>query len=230
MSTNKKLWVFGDSFSTPFSKFKREWCPTVTDYLNTKKSTPMYYGEILSEKLGLTLKNESCSGASNQTIFHTLINFIDLIKKEDIVIIGWSHIERFRVSKLGNWWYDVKITDTQGKIPKYLDGLFEQDSLSQLLVNRYTNDIFFTEATDYMKIINKAFPDNKVYNWTWVWPTLSEGKIYEKSYYSSLSLPHRAYTTIDKETNGKFKDIHYSEVGHQELSEDLLNLITKEII
>jgi len=228
MSTARKIWVFGDSFSTPFSKFEKEWCPIVTNYLDTKESMPMCYGEILSAKLGLTLKNESWSGASNQTIFHNVINFIDSIKEEDIVIIGWSHVERFRVSKLGNWWYDVKITDTEGKISKHLDGVFEQDALSQLIVNRYTNDIFFTEATDYIKIINKAFPNTKVYNWTWVWPTLSEDKTYEKLYYSSLSLPYRAYTTIDKETNSKFKDIHYGEVGHQELSEDLLSIMLKD--
>ena len=36
--------------------------------------------------------------------------------------------------------------------------------------------------------------------------------------------------TISKETNGKYNDIHYGEIGNQELSKDLLNVIIKKII
>jgi hypothetical protein len=224
---NKKIWVFGDSFSTSFDKFQKIYCPTVVEYLNDKGSIPMCYGEILSAKLGLVLKNEATSGASNQTIFHSFISRMDLIQDEDIIIIGWSHVQRFRVSELSNRFCDVKISD---KVPKYLEGMFEQDALNQLIINRDTNDIFFTEIIDYIKVINRLFPNKKVYNWTWVEPVFSKGRIHEKLYYNNLSIPYKPYTTISKETNSKYNDIHYGETGHQELSKDLLNIIIKKFI
>jgi hypothetical protein len=100
---------------------------------------------ILSTKLGLVLRNEATSGASNQTIFHSFISHMDSIQSEDIIIIGWSHVQRFRVSELSNRFCDIKISD---KVPKYLEGIFEQDALNQFIVNRDTNDIFFTEVID----------------------------------------------------------------------------------
>jgi hypothetical protein len=224
---NKKIWIFGDSFSTPFDKFQKIYCPTVVEYLKDRESMPMSYGEILSTRLGLVLRNKATSGASNQTIFHSLIFHMDSIQSEDIIIIGWSHVQRFRVSELSNRFCDIKISD---KVPKYLEGMFEQDALNQFIINRGTNDIFFTEIIDYIKVINRLFPNKKVYNWTWVEPIFSKDRIYEKLYYNNLSIPYKPYTTINKETEGKYDDIHYGEIGHQELSKDLLNVIVKKFI
>lgn len=227
MRADKKLWIFGDSFSTPFNKFQKIYCPTVIEYLEDKGTMPMCYGEILSTKLGLILKNEATSGASNQTIFHSFISHMDSIQNEDIVIIGWSHVQRFRVSEPSNRFCDVKISD---RVPEYLKGVFELDALNQFIINRDTNDIFFTEIVDYIKVINRLLPNKKVYNWTWAEPVLTKDRIYEKLYYNSLSIPYKPYTTVSKETNNKHNDIHYGEIGHQELSKDLLNIIIKKFI
>lgn len=47
-----------------------------------------------------------------------------------------------------------------------------------------------------------------------------------KEFYSEL-IPFKKYTTIEQETKGSVKDLHYSEIGHKEFAEDLLTEIKK---
>lgn len=90
-----KLWVFGDSYSEPFSRIgTMQW---KIDYINWKGYTPKCYGEILSDKLKLKHINLAIGGADNYTILDSIVSVLNTIDSTDIIIIGWSHTARFRV-------------------------------------------------------------------------------------------------------------------------------------
>ena len=74
----KTLWVFGHSLCLPH------------DLENDR----IGWANILSNKLKYKLKNFSCPAASNFYIYNTLLEQKKNIKKNDIIIIGWSHPNR----------------------------------------------------------------------------------------------------------------------------------------
>lgn len=47
-----------------------------------------------------------------------------------------------------------------------------------------------------------------------------------KEFYGEL-IPFKKYTTIEQETKGSVKDLHYSEIGHQDFAKDLMEEIKK---
>lgn len=78
---SKTIWVFGDSYSS-----------------ENKKSEIKNWPSILAEKFGYELKNISSDKTSNYQIFDDFCYCCDLIKSNDIVIIGWGLVENFRAS------------------------------------------------------------------------------------------------------------------------------------
>lgn len=72
------LWIFGHSFSLPFNL----------------KNDDDGWPSILAKELSLNLINFSKPAADNLFIYHTYQLVREKIKKEDIVIIGWSHPSR----------------------------------------------------------------------------------------------------------------------------------------
>jgi len=70
-----KLWVFGHSFSQPFSLNENE----------------RYWAEYLSEYLGIKkIINCANAGSDNLYIFHNILKQQSNISKNDYVIVGWA--------------------------------------------------------------------------------------------------------------------------------------------
>lgn len=79
------IYVLGDSFCYG-NNF-------LLDRLPNRKE--LLFSHLLAQKLNLEYKNYSIVGSSNQRLYR-LINFLD-IKKDDIVIVGWSAYDRIEI-------------------------------------------------------------------------------------------------------------------------------------
>jgi hypothetical protein len=108
-----KLWVFGDSFTEGWDAsmyYSKEALPEWrSKYIDWKGYVPKVFNEILANKLNFETKNCGIGGADNYTIFHTIIQNLDKINKDDIVIIGWSSTVRFRIIDSNNKFKSIQI-------------------------------------------------------------------------------------------------------------------------
>ena len=212
-----KLWVFGDSYSEPFSKVNSmQW---KVDYIKWKGYTPKCYGEIISEKLKLNHRNLAIGGADNYTIFDSIIPFINAIEPDDIVIIGWSHTLRFRVVSKTNSFNTIRprsldLVFELNKNQSYLD--LSDSTLTEIAVNR-NNKIYVDELNNYIRLLNFAFSKNKIIHWS----PFREDR-------NGLLTTRKSLDKLEKvsdETNGIVNDAHFSENAHNRLSEYFIDII-----
>ena len=92
------LWIFGDSFSSDFDyKNLHENHKTYMDIFNIEY-IPVW-ASVLGEKLGYDVKNLAKGGNSNYQIFQDYCDSCNLIQPNDIVIVGWGLIDKFRISQ-----------------------------------------------------------------------------------------------------------------------------------
>jgi hypothetical protein len=209
--SNKKLWVFGDSFSTPFRAvdgWDKEYC-------NWKGYIPKYFGNIISNELGIEVSHCGESGVGNDTIFENVLKQVPNIRKGDIVIIGWSHVLRFR------------LVDKNGKfltiIPNFVSGplkafdTISKSTIEEILVNR-DHRLYKKELYTKIEFLNFLFKDMKLIQWTPFW------------YEDNKILGFKNINTILIETNGELRDGHYSETGHVELSNILIDILNDDTL
>jgi len=209
-----KLWIFGDSFSEPFDKtLYANWRKK---YIEWKGYTPLYYGEIISKELNLLHINLSISGLDNYSILDNIINVIDKIDKNDIIIIGWSSIGRFR------------LVDTNNKFKSILSNKFNkisnisQNTIDEIIINRLSST-YINELNNYIKLLNFTFKENKIIHW-------SPFSKYREGLNLSLSSHLYKTETIDEETNGEINDLHFSEKTHKILSKEFIDIIKSHIL
>ena len=200
------LWTFGDSFTAKYNS-EYEWAE---QYIKWKGYIPKVYGEIVSDRLGLNLINLGKPGSDNNQIIETIIDNIDSIKKDDVIIIGWSNTCRFRLTtKDNNWEYFYDYTKPNLKDMENIS----QQTISEILINRHSKN-YELELEKWIKLLNKTFINNKIVNWSYFSDKIG-------AYY------FRHFHTIKDETNGVLKDNHFSERGHLELSKTLIEIINK---
>jgi hypothetical protein len=207
----KTVWIFGDSFSTPFH------CKTLgawdTNYCNWKGYVPEYFGDIITNELGVQSKHFGIGGVDNDTIFEMILKQAPNICKGDIVIIGWSSIHRFRLADSTKGFITIRqIDELKKNIP-----FISKNTLEEILVNR---SLFGYEYELYnrVKFLNWLFKDMILIQWT---PFRHMGiKIWGDSEFS----------TITNETNGSIKDAHYSELGHKQLANMFLEMIGNDTL
>jgi hypothetical protein len=208
----KKLWIFGDSFSTPFNhESNRIWS---NKYIEWKGYTPKIFSDILSEELNLELCNMGVGGSCNDTIFESIYANAHDIKKGDIIIIGWSNILRFRVATENKEWWSVipEYTHTySNKLP-----FFSKNSLDEMVYNR-SYSIYEDSLTKKKNFIKWLFKNNIVIQWS-PFESITKQKI-----------KNGALNTLEDETNGEIQNKHYSEIGHKELALGMHRLINIQI-
>lgn len=214
--SNNKLWVFGDSFSVPFELMKH------IPYIPYKGYVPKIYSEIIADKLGYDLMDNSIGGSCNATIFHKFISVVDQISDNDLVIFGWTQNFRFRIASETNIFTDILI----GVIEQYEINHISKDALLEFSCNKEASSIYFTEISDYIKLINHTLKNNKALHWTWVEP-INLNDRYEKEYYDLL-VPFKKYLSVTQETDSQLNDFHYGEIGHLELAKDLILKINEK--
>ena len=199
------IWIFGDSFSVPFETHINNKCDWAIDYFNYKKEIPKTFGSVLSDLLKTDVTNLAIPGCDNYTMFHSYIKNIENIKKDDIVIIGWSEVGRFRLaSKLNTWISFVPNFDNE---LKKMENISNQ-TIIEVCVNRLS-DIYIDELNDFIKIMKYSLPNNIIYNWS---PFLNIRN--RVANLENIITP----LGINIETNGLVNDYHYGEIAHLNLA------------
>jgi hypothetical protein len=201
------LWVFGDSYSDNF--IESGWSK---QYVQHKGYLPKTFGQIISENMNMTMNNHSYSGSDNDTIYETICQHAPSIQKGDIIIIGWSSVLRFRLPSNPNKW--IVIT------PNTNNNLFDNFNLTKEVIEEilYQRSLpnYIDEYQKRRNFLSWLFRDNIIIHWT---PFRSQLKfIYG---FSNIN-------TIREETNMVVDDVHYSELGHQQMSVHLTELINNQ--
>lgn len=216
------LYTFGCSYTEDYSdnhpnyKLYKEFCGG---------QFPKTWPTLLSEKLNFELENHGMSAAGNQLIFTNFCKICDKIKKDDIVIIEWSFIERYRLSdKDGRDWLRF------GPGKSFNEDIISQGCHEQILLNR-TLRPHYDEIYDFEKIIDRLSEvvGFEVYYWTIVNEliyNLPREILNQKKYLLNNHIKDQFDNTfsvvlknggkwIFEETNNQVKDIHMSGVGHK---------------
>jgi hypothetical protein len=199
------VWTFGDSLTEGF-KSGDLWART---YVKWKGYIPLTYGEIVANNFEYQIINLGKGGSDNYTIFETFCKNVNKFEENDIVIIGWSDIGRFRLCNINGRWTSI--------VPNFLNDITNIDNLSQntvneILVNR-TSDVYIDEVNNWINVIKKSLNGIKLINWS----TFNQGKI-NGYFINNIEL-------IFNETNGKVNDSHFSEKGQRTVAETIIKLI-----
>jgi hypothetical protein len=200
----RKLWTFGDSFTDRFAN--TEWS---VKYVEWKGYTPKVYGEIISDKLELDLRNLGKAGSDYYTIFQTICDVSNGIKPDDIIIIGWSSPLRYRLVNMYNNW--GSIIPNSDKTMVTFENISEI-TMNEISVNR-THNLYIEEVCSWVRLLNYKFSKNIIIH-------LSPFQEMPYNYFSGIE-------RIGIETNGILDDSHYSEKGHQMLSDELILMISQ---
>jgi hypothetical protein len=225
------LFTFGCSYTEDFERVvettkNSNFIPAQRRYIEKHLGgrIPKSWPQLLSEKLVFELKNYGVGGMCNYQIFEEICEHSDEFKNDDIVIVGWTHITRFRWAFNNGGWSSIfsDFTETTSE-------LMSKITHSEILVNR-TNKIFINELYQYQKLLEQfckllgvelyfwSSDDNIIYK---------ENKqfITEKKYLLNdlISNNNNIFNiiqknggkTINEETNGEIPDNHLAETGHR---------------
>ena len=217
-----KLWVFGDSFTEGFDESNYYSKNPLPDwrkkYIEWKGYVPQVFNTILAKKLNIETINIGITSIDNYSIFHTIIHHLSLIKPNDIIIVGWSSIQRFRLVNLNNEFEPISahwnnLNDEQLK-KKGVD--ISQKTINEIFVNRLSLR-YIDEINDYIKILKLLLKSNKIIFWSPFYDNLKLGMVIT---------PIPQLKSIMDETKSKVSDLHFCESAHFELAEHFYNIIT----
>lgn len=203
-----KIYAFGDSFTNCYNDLNANW---VLEYINWKGYTPKSYIDLISEHYGIENLNFAEQGNDNHSIFESILKNHNRFEKEDIILINWSPIERFRVLDSNKNWRRIIPNVFENEIEKNLHSL-SKNTLFEMLVNR-SHQKYADELNVWIEFIDYVFKDLKIIQWTTP----------KKFYLNVYNLP--GYETITMETKKEIINGHYSEKGNLELSKDIIKII-----
>jgi len=200
----KKLCVFGDSYSTKF-ELKDKWAEK---YITWKGYIPKTYSSIISESMNIEVMNKAVVGKDNYSIFEQIWENAENVQQDDIIIIGWSDVLRFRLSSPSDSIWKTFIPNSRDN--DFNSCNITKNTFNDILNNR-TDKIYEFELSKIVNFVNFVFKTQKIIHWRWD----NVGRL-------------KNYSTILDETNGEIQDLHYSEKGHKDLSINLMECINSE--
>lgn len=208
------LWIFGDNNSSIFGKTKERRFKYYKEYRGGV--FPKTWSELLSQEIKYTLRNVAVAGQSNYDIFDMFCKCAEQIKKDDIVIIGWTYVQRFRlIDEDKNSFITIRpnqFKKHQVNIPNMLNGI-DKHTIDSVLNNRknvyWKNEIYNWECV--INLLAKLIGFKMIY---WTFDTTLN-----KSYYLSTNtfredLIKKGAEDFTMETNGILKDDNFGEKGH----------------
>lgn len=205
----QKIWTFGDSYTSAFRDM--EWADQYTKW---KGYVPKVYGELISDWMNIELSNKGKGGFDNYSILQMICNHADKINSEDIIIIGWSNVIRFRLVNDFGGWCRV-LSNYSRNAPEFVVNDISDNTLNEMLVNRQ-HPLHLTEIRSWIKLLDLTFHKNMVIHWSPFHNNIS-----------NHSFGCAKYEKIKFETNGKLNDGHFSEKGQFDLAKDLMEIINK---
>lgn len=209
----RTLYTFGCSFTAPYTVDGRV---EYRQYFNYKGGIfPDIWPKILANKLDFRLRNLGIVGSSNYEIFGDFCRSINNFKRGDIVIVGWTYKERFRLVN------DVKDTFTRVG-PNFRPKLenVSNNTIDEILINR-ENKQWVSEVMLWGSLITKTLElmGIKLIIWTF-------DNSFPNNMFLLNDLLKLGAETINKETQGLIKDSHMGEIGHQVQANYFYDLLT----
>ena len=250
------LHLFGDSF-TEGHILDKTYPPYKEWKLYRGGELPLCWGNLLSKKLNMVMKNHAVAGMSNSEIFQSICRHSHTFEKDDIVIINWTYPNRFR------WVYWCKhhkkykwvrlslnpedeskiLEETRNEIalnktlPLYIDEVYEQEKLLLEYSKSKKFKVFFWSVD--IDIINNL-PSEKLNDKKYILHKEIDKlplKIVDEHILISRSELKRTIfdvfhqygaMTIGEETNWQVRDNHLGEKGHMIQSELFYKYITEK--
>lgn len=209
-----KLWIFGDNNSAIFGKTKERRFKYYKEYRNGL--FPKSWSELLSNTLGYDLRNMAVSGQSNYDIFDMFCKCVEQIQKDDIVIIGWGYVQRFRlVDEFTNSFVTIRpnqFKEEHINNPFLLNGV--DINVVNSIVNNRSNSEWMNEVYNWESVINLL---SKLIGFKLIYWTFDTDL--NKSYYISTDnfremLISNGAEDFTMETNGLLVDTNFGEKGH----------------
>lgn len=188
------LHLFGDSFTEghnldthyPNYKLWKEW---------RGGQLPKTWAELLSEKMEMEMNMKAIGGMSNHEIFQSICKEAHKFKRDDIVIINWAYMDRFK--------WATNYVDNYGRQGYHIDGtpiyywkrlsshkedgkILSESTRNEIALNR-THPLHVQEMYDYENIINALCKSIgcDVYYWSsdnFVIIPLPKEKLFQKKY------------------------------------------------
>jgi len=188
------IYVFGDSFSEDTKKETKS--SYIDRYFKYKGREVKFYTDLLSENLNQPIKNFSRGGVCNDYMFLEFMKNYKDIKSNDIVIFGWSNIQRILIPNNGMWFSNLHGFKT-----------LSQNTQDEITIMR-SDPLFVQRQLEIVDFINNCLSsDITTIHWTW------------------STIPHKNSLSIYTETKGEIDDSHYSEEGHLDLYQKILSQI-----
>jgi|688.fasta_scaffold302003_3 hypothetical protein len=244
MDKNKNtLWTFGCSFTAEYEPIDNVHSPYENNYDRYRNwrggNLPPTWPNIMAKFMDYNVMNCALGGSSNYNILMQFSNISHLIKKDDILIFGWSKLTRFIAANfVENIFNNVLPVGSN-----YNDLGMSQNTIDEILVNR-THKIWKYEVHSWIRIISslcknvgaedfhwssdeKVFSaeDNNIINDSKYIvvrdPAAIESTIFVDKHNMMWYLTHQDhYGGIQKgkimdETNYEIMDGHMGELGHQ---------------
>jgi hypothetical protein len=214
-----RIWTFGDSFT---ASFKPE--PPITkivdwrnEYCEFKGYIPEVYGEVISRILDIPLMNMGLGGSDNYTILDTIIDSCDIIKEDDIIIVGWSSVLRYRLVNRNGIFRTLIPNSSKTNQVEFFD--VKQSTIDDLLVNR-SHVNYIKELNKFINLVNHLFPKTKIIQWSpfYSWAN-NEGVNVQKINIDIMG--------INRETKNTVSDGHFSEQTHKDLAHKMIEILDK---
>lgn len=220
-----KLYTFGCSYTASFDESSSE---NYKKYKEFRGGFPKAWPEILSESLSFDLENYGQPASGNNEIFLTFCKNSSKFQKDDIVIVEWTFMERYRIA-IGNGDYDwIRVGPGELK-----NKSFSQTTHDEIIINRMLRP-YIVELYDYQVIMDTlaksvgfkiyywGFNENHIYNLPKE-QLLQEkfllcDKIKDRHHHAFRVAHEHGSKTISEETNGVIQDTHMGEKGHQVLA------------
>jgi hypothetical protein len=188
------IYVFGDSFSEDTKKETKS--SYIDRYFKYKGREVKFYTDLLSENLNQPIKNFSRGGVCNDYMFLEFMKNYKDIKSNDIVIFGWSNVQRILIPNNGMWFSNLHGFKT-----------LSQNTQDEITIMR-SDPLFVQRQLEIVDFINNCLSsDITTIHWTW------------------STIPHKNSLSIYTETKGEIDDSHYSEEGHLDLYQKILSQI-----
>jgi hypothetical protein len=222
------LFTFGCSYTADFETNNLDNYQKYKEYRGG--TYPKSWPTLLSEKIGMNIKNFGIGGTGNQSIFEQFCIHCDEIKENDVVIIEWTFSHRYRLA------YDIIWQNfSAGPLSKT-----NYNEIHDKIIENRTNVLYVNEIFNFIKLIDEFSKSKKFKIFYWfaeqeMKKRLSKDMVgIEKYIFWEKSLLGATFDlggiTIKKETNDTVDDTHFGELGHKIMSNIIYEHIQQKII
>lgn len=229
-----KLFLFGCSYTAEYDLIRTEY----QKYYDFRGGNfPPTWGQLLAKKLNLQLFNFAEGANGNDEIFDNVCQNSFDFKPDDVVIVGWSYMFRFRwaVPNHKKW----SRLSPHNNLPH----IISESTANEIILNR-THELYIQQIYNFEKIIERLSKSVgfKVFFWS-----SDNHIIYGNDEIRKLpkyignsyigkdeTIFHEVFRRngqrILEETNDEIYDLHFGESGHSILSELFYSHIKDKLI